>query len=212
MSVKVQDGEFYLYAPWGGKCIAHFENNCLWMHRYTGPYAFGFKGNGIWKCQSAQDTERLIRGSDYGEEAVWVLWDNQDWKRMKYDPEVGDFYVQHGEAWHPFWSVGMRKIREGNITKSNAEAREITCPSVENSDSMMVDNSNDGWNEGAREGTMDPMLAIGGIDISVPNTDVGHTVGKKRCSFDDHTSSQLNDNRKRYKRELFGIHQTYTLK
>lgn len=211
MLVKVQESEFYLYAPSGGKCITHFENNCLSMHRYTGPYDFGCKGIVMWKCQSAQDTERLIKGIGHGQEAVWVLWDNRDWKRMKYNTETGDFYVQNGEAWNPFWSVGMRKIGEGNVITSNVEAREtVCCSSIEN-DSMMVDNSDDGCNGGPREDTMDDSIsAIGGNDIRVPHIGVGEIAGKRRFSFDGNTPSQLDNDRKRFKRELCGVQQTYT--
>jgi len=115
-------------------CIAHFEKGSLWMHRCTGSYKFDQGDNRIWKCQSARGTERLIHG--IGD--VWVLWDNQDWKKMTYNAETGDFSVQHGEEWYPFWSVGIKK-EDDRTTLSNSEIQDFNCSSIEK-DVMMEDN------------------------------------------------------------------------
>lgn len=107
------------------------------MHRCTGPYNSDQGYHRIWKCQSARDSERLIHG--IGD--VWVLWDNQDWKKMTYNAETGDFNVQHGEEWYPFWSVGIKKkIKKENDRSrfSNAEMEDTTCSSIEK-DVMMED-------------------------------------------------------------------------
>ena len=130
---NVQEGDFYLHGPWGGKCIAHFEKGSLWMHRCTGPLnSQGY--HRIWKCQSVKDTERLIHG--IGD--VWVLWENQDWKKMTYNAETDDFNVQHGEEWYPFWSVGI-KNQDDRINLSNAEIEDTTCSSIENDETMEDD-------------------------------------------------------------------------
>mmetsp|Transcript_22455 Transcript_22455/g.33261 ORF Transcript_22455/g.33261 Transcript_22455/m.33261 type:complete len:187 (+) Transcript_22455:44-604(+) len=185
MTVKVQEGNYYLYAPWGGKCIAHFEKGCLWMHRYIGPYAYGDTGAGIWNCPSARDSEKLINGVSPGEDAVWVLWDNQDWKKMAYNADTGDFYVQHGPAWHPFWSVDVRKERDVS-TASNSEIEDKISEGTDNN-VMMVDS--DG--SATRGETTNDLLSA--------RMEVNHVVGRKRCSFGDSTSSTLNSNRKRFK-------------
>lgn len=192
--MKVQEDNFYMYAPWGGKCIAHFEKGCLWMHRYIGPYACGSTSAGIWKCPSSRDSERLINGISPGDDAVWVLWDNKDWKKMAYSAETGDFYVQHGPAWHPFWSVGVRKERDGSTNKSEIE-----------------DNISEGTDNNAM--MVDSERSVGGEitnDLLSARMELNHVVGRKRCSFGDSTSSELNSNRKRFKSEHNGVQQDCT--
>jgi len=103
------------------------------MHRYTGPFPFDYEnGYRIWKCHSPRDTDRLISGH-----IVWVQWDNRDWKRLRYDCQSGDFYVEHGGVWHPFWC--LKRNRESILLSQPTEKRDDWCCSMQDSFSMDMD-------------------------------------------------------------------------
>lgn len=133
MQNTIKEGDFYLHGPWGGKCITIFKNNCLWMHRYIGPFPFDYEnGYRIWKCHSPRDTERLQSG-----QMVWVQWDNRDWKRLRYDCQSGDFYVEHGGVWHPFWC--LHQNGKSSCMAQPTEKRDHDWYSMPNPFSMDVD-------------------------------------------------------------------------